>query len=148
MLEIFADGISAITAVNGVVRLELTQIRRARSGDSQLAPEPVATLLVPVSSFKEFTVQFANTLKRIEDERVVYLRYEELISDPAGSLERLCRGCRLRWDPEASRLVLNCARARLRSAEPHWSRLHLVTRSYTLRVIRDLQRNLGYPMAL
>ena len=69
MIEIFADGIRAVALANGVVRIELVQLKRgpASEGQSQLSPEPVATLLLPARGLEELTRQLAGTVKKIRD---------------------------------------------------------------------------------
>ena len=73
MTEIFADGIGAIAVSNGVVRVELVQLRRATAGEAKLLPEPTATLLIPVAGLLQMIQQLteaAQKLKEQQDERV------------------------------------------------------------------------------
>ena len=64
MNDIFVDGIRSIAVANGVTRVELLQLKRGKS-KTKLEPEVVATLLIPVATLKDFTLQLANTLKKL-----------------------------------------------------------------------------------
>lgn len=65
MTELFADGIRSIAVANGVVRVELVQLKRGESG-AQLEPQASGSLILPVSALKDFTLQFAKTLEKLE----------------------------------------------------------------------------------
>lgn len=75
------------------------------------------------------------------------VRYEDLVTNPEGTLKRVSRRCRLRWDVHAAERVLGAARRRLVDVEDRWSQLPPSIRGYSLQVIRDLQQSLGYPDA-
>ena len=69
MTEIFADGVRAIAVANGVARIELSQLRRSNVKDkeSEMRPETVATLLLPVSSLKELSRQLNAALVKVQE---------------------------------------------------------------------------------
>ncbi|MEE8189257.1 MAG: hypothetical protein V3T80_08630 [Kiloniellales bacterium] len=64
MNDIFVDGIRSIAVANGVTRVELLQLKRGKS-KTKLEPEVVATLMIPVATLKDFTLQLANTLQKL-----------------------------------------------------------------------------------
>ncbi len=68
MNDIFADSIRSIAVSNGVVRIDLGQLRRVEGngdGEPNLKPETVARLLIPITSLNDFARQFTNTLRRV-----------------------------------------------------------------------------------
>ncbi len=69
MLEIFADGVRAIAVANGVARIELSQLRRSsvKEKESEMRPETVATLLLPVSSLRELARQLNAALVKVQE---------------------------------------------------------------------------------
>ena len=66
MSEIFADGAGSIVVSNGVVRIELVQMRR-KAGKAELNPQVAGTLLLPVGSLKNLTVQLAKALEQLQE---------------------------------------------------------------------------------
>jgi len=66
MTEIFADGTGSIIVSNGVVRVELVQLRR-KDGKADLSSQPAGTLLMPVGSLKNLTLQLAKALEQLQE---------------------------------------------------------------------------------
>ena len=66
MIEIFVDGIRSVGVANGVVRIEFAQLRRSVDGEARMTPEPVATVMVPVSSMPGLLKQLTDTMKQIQ----------------------------------------------------------------------------------
>lgn len=66
MTEIFADGTGSIIVSNGVVRIELVQLRR-KDGKAELSSQNAGTLLMPVGSLKNLTLQLAKALEQLQD---------------------------------------------------------------------------------
>ena len=69
MTEIFADGIGSIAVSNGVARIELVQLRRSTVGEAKLAPQPVATLLLPVVGFQQLLQQLNEAAQKIQEQQ-------------------------------------------------------------------------------
>ncbi len=65
MNDIFVDGIRSIAVANGVVRIELLQLRRGQS-QSKLDSEVTALLLLPVAALKDFSSQLTGTLEKLD----------------------------------------------------------------------------------
>lgn len=65
MTEIFADGTGSIVVSNGVVRIELVQLRR-KGDKTELSAQPAGTLLMPVGSLKNLTLQLAKALEQLQ----------------------------------------------------------------------------------
>ena len=65
MAEIFADGTGSIVVSNGVVRIELVQLRR-KGNKAELSAQNAGTLLMPVGSLKNLTVQLAKALEQLQ----------------------------------------------------------------------------------
>jgi hypothetical protein len=65
MTEIFADGTGSIVVSNGVVRIELVQLRR-KEGKAELSSQNAGTLLMPVGSLKSLTLQLAKALEQLQ----------------------------------------------------------------------------------
>ena len=65
MAEIFADGTGSIVVSNGVVRIELVQLRR-KEDKTELSAQSAGTLLMPVGSLKNLTVQLAKALEQLQ----------------------------------------------------------------------------------
>jgi hypothetical protein len=65
MNEIFVDGIRSIAVANGVVRIELLQLRRGES-QSKLDSEVTALMLLPVAALKDFSTQLGGTLEKLD----------------------------------------------------------------------------------
>ena len=89
MTEIFADGIGAIAVSNGVVRIELVQLRRATAGEAKLVPEPVATLLLPVAGLQQAAQQLAETQRRLQEQQAVRVETRKIAKDDAAAEEAL-----------------------------------------------------------
>src|SRR3546814_8127644 len=66
MTEIFADGTGSIIVSNGVVRIELVQLRR-KGGKAELSSQSAGTLLMPVGSLKNLTLQLAKALEQRQE---------------------------------------------------------------------------------
>ncbi len=66
MIEIFVDGIRSVGVANGVVRIEFAPLRRSVDGEARMIPEPVATVMVPISSMQGLLTQLTDTMKQIE----------------------------------------------------------------------------------
>ncbi|WP_299623041.1 hypothetical protein [Pelagibius sp.] len=65
MTDIFADGTGSIVVSNGVVRIELVQLRR-RNQKAELEAHTTGNLLMPVGSLKQLTLQLAKALEQIQ----------------------------------------------------------------------------------
>ena len=65
MTEIFADATGSIVVSNGVVRVELVQLRR-KGEKQELTAQPSGTLLLPIGSLKNLTVQLAKALEQLQ----------------------------------------------------------------------------------
>lgn len=66
MTEIFADGTGSIIVSNGVVRIELMQLRR-KNEKAELSSQSAGTLLMPVGSLKNLTLQLAKALEQLQE---------------------------------------------------------------------------------
>ena len=66
MTEVFADGAGSIIVSNGVVRIELVQLSR-KDGKAELSPKNTGTLLMPVGSLKNLTIQLAKALEQLQE---------------------------------------------------------------------------------
>jgi hypothetical protein len=66
MTEIFADGTGSIVVSNGVVRIELVQLRR-KDNKAELSSQKAGTRLMPVGSLKNLTLQLAKALEQLKD---------------------------------------------------------------------------------
>ena len=69
MIEIFADGIGSIAVSNGVARLELVQLRKTTAGEAKLAPQSVATLLLPVAGLQQMLQQLAEAAQKLKEQQ-------------------------------------------------------------------------------
>ena len=65
MTEIFADGVGSIVVSNGVVRIELMQLCR-KEGKTELSAQQAGTLMMPVGSLKNLTLQLAKALEQLQ----------------------------------------------------------------------------------
>lgn len=65
MTDIFADGTGSIVVSNGVVRIELVQLRR-KDQKAELETHATGNLLMPVGSLKQLTLQLAKALEQIQ----------------------------------------------------------------------------------
>ncbi len=66
MNDLFVDGIRSIAVANGVARIELLQLKRGKS-KNKLDPEVVGVLMLPIASLKDFSVQLASTLQKLNE---------------------------------------------------------------------------------
>ena len=89
MTEIFADGIGAIAVSNGVVRIELVQLRRVKAGDSKLLPEPTATLLMPLAGLLQMTQQLNEAARQIQDQQAERVKVRKIDKDEKAAEEAL-----------------------------------------------------------
>ena len=87
MTELFADGIRSIAVANGIVRVELVQLKRGQDAtQAQLEPQVSGSLIFPVSSLKDFTLQVAKTLERLEQRNKERAKAaDDTIEENAGS---------------------------------------------------------------
>ena len=81
MIEIFADGVGSIAVSNGVARLELVQLRRNTVGEAKLAPQPVATLLLPVAGFQQLLQQLNEAAQKIQEQQTVRVKASMIEKD-------------------------------------------------------------------
>ncbi len=65
MNDFFVDGVRSIAVANGVVRIEMLQLRRGQS-QTKLEPEVTAVLLLPVAALKDFSARLASTLEKLD----------------------------------------------------------------------------------
>ncbi len=89
MTEIFADGIGAIAVSNGVARIELVQLRRARVGESKLLPEPTATLLIPVAGLLQMTQQLTEAAQKLQEKQGERVKVRKMARDEKAADEAL-----------------------------------------------------------
>jgi hypothetical protein len=68
MQEIFTDGIRSVVVANGVVRIELVQLRRADDGAAKMVAEPVATLMMPVAAVNGFLAQLSQAMNQAQSQ--------------------------------------------------------------------------------
>jgi len=87
-------------------------------------------------------------LAQLPAERVVRVRYEDLVSSTAPVLLDLWRGCGLRLSGEDVESALQSARMRVERPDNRWALLPRWNRRFILSVIQDLQTELGYPLEL
>jgi hypothetical protein len=78
MTELFADGVSSVAVSNGVARLELVQLRRNTVGDAKLAPQPVATLLIPVAGLQQMVQQLTETAQKIREQQAMQVKTSKM----------------------------------------------------------------------
>lgn len=119
-------------------------IRDGRDTTASLIARRVSPLFAPHQWVQAHRTALPD-LQRIPGERVVLVRYEKLMAEPEVVLEQICLECGLRWDEEAAAAVVGEARGSLREVDRRWQRLPAVLRRYALRVIGELQQELGYP---
>jgi hypothetical protein len=75
MTEIFADGTGSIIVSNGVVRIELMQLRR-KNEKAELSSQTAGTLLIPVGSLKNLTLQLAKALEQLQERQSEKARHD------------------------------------------------------------------------
>ena len=67
-IEIFADTVQRVALANGVVRIELTQLRLpADAAKTALAPAVVCHLLIPAGTLKDVVMRLAEALEKISE---------------------------------------------------------------------------------
>jgi hypothetical protein len=120
-------------------------LRDGRHTTASLIARRVFPLYAPHQWVRAHRIALGD-LARFRPDRVVRVRYEDIVRDPERTLEQVCRRTRLRWDEEASQALLSTARSLLREPDSRWDRLPRVVRRYSLGVIGELQQELGYPL--
>lgn len=65
MSDLFADGTGSVVVSNGVVRIELVQLRR-KDDKAELESHTTGHLLMPIGSLKQLTLQLAKALEQIQ----------------------------------------------------------------------------------
>lgn len=85
-------------------------------------------------------------LRSLPQERVTFIRYEEMVCDPERVLGETCRRCGLRWDEPERNSVVKTAQSLLKTPECRWEAFSARQKEYVLSVIGDLQKELGYPV--
>jgi hypothetical protein len=68
MTDLFADAVGTVAITNGVLRVELVQLRPNNKGD-KLAPFSVGVLHMPAGSLKNVTMRLAKVLEDSEKRR-------------------------------------------------------------------------------
>jgi len=68
MTDLFADAVGTVAITNGVLRVELVQLRPNNKGD-KLTPFSVGVLHMPAGSLKNVTMRLAQVLENAEKRR-------------------------------------------------------------------------------
>lgn len=68
MTDLFADAVGTVSITNGVLRVELVQLRPNSAGD-KLTPHSAGILHMPASSLKDVTMRLAGLLEKSEKRR-------------------------------------------------------------------------------
>lgn len=68
MTDLFADAVGTVSITNGVLRVELVQLRPTQAGD-KLAPHSAGVLHMPAGSLKNVTMRLAGLLEKSEEKR-------------------------------------------------------------------------------
>ncbi len=68
MTDLFADAVGTVSITNGVLRVELVQLRPNSAGD-KLTPHSVGVLHMPAGSLKNVTMRLAGLLEKSETRR-------------------------------------------------------------------------------
>jgi hypothetical protein len=68
MTDLFADAVGTVSITNGVLRVELVQLRPNNAGD-KLTPFSVGVLHMPAGSLKNVTMRLAGLLEKSEQRR-------------------------------------------------------------------------------
>ena len=89
MTEIFADGVGSIAVSNGVARLELVQLRRSTVGDAKLAPQPVATLLLPVAGLQQLLQQLTEATQKLQEQQAERVKVRKIEKEEKAADEAL-----------------------------------------------------------
>lgn len=84
-------------------------------------------------------------LEKVPPERVVRVRYEELVAAPPRVLTEIWRNCGLRVSGQDVEDALYASCAQVEDPDDRWARLPLWKRRYISSVIADLQAEFGYP---
>ncbi len=85
-------------------------------------------------------------LHGLSGERVAFIRYEEMVSDPERVLRDTCLHIGLGWGEAERNAVVGNARSLLKTPECRWASFSARQKQYILSVIGELQKELGYPV--
>lgn len=91
MTEIFADGVGSIAVSNGVARIELVQLRRNAGRESKLAPQPTATLFLPVAGLQQLLQQISEASRKLKEQESARARKAKVEKDEAAADEALTK---------------------------------------------------------
>ena len=86
-------------------------------------------------------------LAALPPERVAVVRYEAFTTAPEAALRELWYRCGLRTTGADVAAALHHARSLFETPDERWSRLPRWQQRYILRIISELQEELGYPLA-
>jgi hypothetical protein len=90
MTDLFADAVGTVSITNGVLRVELVQLRPNSAGD-KLTPYSVGVLHMPAGSLKNVTMRLAGLLEKSEERRKGGKAAAEIVTDepsvPPGGIE-------------------------------------------------------------
>lgn len=120
-------------------------VRDGRHTVASLVARKVWLSLAPHQWVRAHRTALAD-LKRVPEERVLIVRYEELLEDPEETLGMVFRRSGMRWDGPEQEAVLGVARSLLREPEHRWDAFTPAQKRQVLSVIGELQRELGYPV--
>ena len=65
MSDLFADGVRSVAVANGVLRVELYQMKRKDEEAGKLEGVTSGVLYMPASALKDMTLQLARALERM-----------------------------------------------------------------------------------
>lgn len=68
MTDLFADAVGTVAVTNGVLRIELVQLRPNNKGD-KMTPSSAGVLHMPAGSLKSTTMRLAGLLEKSEKRR-------------------------------------------------------------------------------
>lgn len=120
-------------------------IRDGRHTVASLMARKVWLAFAPHQWVRAHRIALAD-LKQLPADRVLIVRYEELLHDPERVLGEVFRRCGMRWTEREQESVLGVARSLLREPELRWDAFTPAQKHYILSVIGDLQREMGYPV--
>ncbi len=86
-------------------------------------------------------------LRALPAHRYTLLRFEELIESPDQMLSTVFQRCGLPWNQEARSSCRAASDGIIETPADRWLELPAYQKDYSLRVIRELQAELGYPVA-
>lgn len=86
-------------------------------------------------------------LERLPPERVIIVRYEELMADPTRQLLDVARRCELCHDAAIETCFGEAAGRLVKTPLSRWPSLPASQRQFVMGVIGELQGRLGYPLA-